>query len=134
MTDEYLDSWLKKAENDLKVVEHELGLSEEETVKDAACFHCQQAVEKYLKAFLIFHNIEFPRTHNIEYLLEQAAKVDTDFSAIDVDELSDFGVDIRYPDSFYMPEIDEVEFYYKLAIRIKTLVINKIKHVQEKPE
>lgn len=95
MTDEYIENWLKKAENDLKIVKHELELSEDEIVKDAACFHCQQAVEKYLKAYLIFHKIDFPRTHNIEYLIEQAAKIDNDFADLDVDELSDFGVDIR---------------------------------------
>lgn len=126
MTDEYIENWLKKAENDLKIVKHELELSEEETVKDGACFHCQQAVEKYLKAFLIFHKVDFPRTHNIEYLLEQAAKIDVDFDDIDVDELSDFGVDIRYPDSFYVPQMDEVNFYYELALKIKDLVLKKI--------
>ena len=131
MVDEYIENWLKKAENDLRIVDHELKLSEDETVKDLACFHCQQAVEKYLKAFLIFNEVEFPRTHNIEYLLEQSAKIDTDFSGIDIDELSDFGVNIRYPDDFYVPEIDEVRFYYNLANRIKFLVLEKIKPGKE---
>jgi len=124
--DEYIESWLKKAENDLRIFEHELNLPEEETVRDVSCFHCQQAVEKYLKAFLIFHDVEFPRTHNIEFLLEEAAKIDIDFSKIDVKELSDFGVNIRYPDDFYIPEIHEVRFYYNLAMRIKNLVLEKI--------
>ncbi len=123
---QYLDNWLKKAENDLTIVRHELELSEDEIVKDAACFHCQQAAEKYLKAYLIFHKIDFPRTHNIEFLLKQAATIDNDFNHIDVEELSDFGVDIRYPDSFYIPEIDEVKFYYDLAVKIKHLVLKKI--------
>jgi HEPN domain-containing protein len=130
MADEYIENWLKKADNDLKVVEHELSLPEEEVVKDVACFHCQQAVEKYLKAYLIFHKVEFPRTHNIEYLLEQAANIDDDFSDIDVDELSDFGVDIRYPDDFYVPAIDEVKFYFDLAKQIKSLVLGKLKPEQ----
>lgn len=123
---QYIENWLKKAENDLKIVKHELELSEEEMVKDGACFHCQQAVEKYLKAYLIFHKIDFPRTHNIEFLLEQAAKIDPEFSQINVEELTDFGVDIRYPDSFYIPEMDEVRFYFDLAERIKQLVLKKI--------
>ena len=59
--------------------------------------------------------------------MEQSAKIDTDFSGIDIDELSDFGVNIRYPDDFYVPEIDEVRFYYDLANRIKCLVLKKIK-------
>jgi len=53
MIDKETSEWLIKASSDLKIVEHELNLPEEEIVKDAVCFHCQQAVEKYLKAFLI---------------------------------------------------------------------------------
>ena len=129
MIGEYIKNWLKKAENDLKIVEHELELDEEEIVKDAVCFHCQQAVEKYLKAYLIFKRVDFPRTHSIEYLMEQAAKIDKDFSGINVEGLSDFGIDIRYPDDFYIPEINEVKFYYNLAKKIKLLVLRKIKLV-----
>jgi HEPN domain-containing protein len=51
MIDEYVKNWLIKADSDLKIVEHELALPIEEVVKDIVCFHCQQAVEKYLKAF-----------------------------------------------------------------------------------
>ncbi|MBI4848150.1 MAG: HEPN domain-containing protein [Nitrospirae bacterium] len=28
------------------------------------CFHCQQCIEKYLKAFLIYNESEPPRTHD----------------------------------------------------------------------
>mgnify|MGYP000307964815 CR=1 FL=1 len=40
------------------------------------CFHAQQAVEKYLKAFLILHDIDFPRTHDVDYLLLECRKID----------------------------------------------------------
>ena len=42
--------WLKKAENDLKTVKHLLTLEDAPT--DVISFHCQQAVEKYFKAYL----------------------------------------------------------------------------------
>jgi HEPN domain-containing protein len=38
------------------------------------CFHCQQAAEKYLKTLLIFHEVSFPKTHDLLLLLELAAK------------------------------------------------------------
>ncbi len=41
------------------------------------CFHAQQAVEKYLKAFLAFHDIDFPRTHDVDYLLMECQKIDS---------------------------------------------------------
>jgi HEPN domain-containing protein len=32
------------------------------------CYHCQQAVEKYLKAFLCFHGVIPPKIHVLEAL------------------------------------------------------------------
>jgi len=126
MTEDYIRDWLAKADNDLKSVEHELGLEEGEVLRDIACFHCQQAAEKYLKAFLIFHQVEFPKTHNVEYLLEECAKIDAVFSCIDVKELTSFAVDVRYGDEFYMPDMEEVEYYYTLAKTIKVMVMEAI--------
>lgn len=59
MIDDEVRDWLMKAESDFKVIEHELKLSEDEVVKDAVCFHCQQAIEKYLKAFLIYYKVHY---------------------------------------------------------------------------
>jgi HEPN domain-containing protein len=35
-------------------------------ILDIACFHCQQAVEKYLKSFLLYRGQELIKTHNLE--------------------------------------------------------------------
>lgn len=35
---------------------------------DTACFHAQQAVEKYLKGVLAWRGLEIPRTHVLEEL------------------------------------------------------------------
>ena len=53
-------------------------------------------------------------------------KVNKDFENIEVRNLSWFGVDIRYPDDFYIPEIEEVKFYYDLTKKIKDLVLTKL--------
>ena len=39
-------------------------------------FHCQQATEKYIKAYLVRHQVEFPKTHDIAKLLERVATID----------------------------------------------------------
>ena len=46
-------SWVRKAERDFKVAQ---GLMRRWVAGygDATCFHCQQAVEKYLKALLMY--------------------------------------------------------------------------------
>lgn len=54
MKPETIRQWIIKAENDLKICQHELGNSD--PVTDAICFHAQQCVEKYLKAFLVFRD------------------------------------------------------------------------------
>ena len=38
-------------------------------LREVVGFHCQQTVEKYLKALLTFYQVEFPKTHEIERLL-----------------------------------------------------------------
>ena len=47
---EYINSWLQKAENDILSAQRLLEI--EPMILDNACFHCQQAAEKSLKAFL----------------------------------------------------------------------------------
>jgi HEPN domain-containing protein len=49
--EELIKNWIAKAESDLKTAEDEL--STEKPATDTICFHAQQCVEKYLKAYLI---------------------------------------------------------------------------------
>ncbi len=127
MIDEYLKRWLIKANNDLKVAENELKMPLEERVTEAVCFHSQQAVEKFLKAYLITKNIEFGKTHNLEYLLELCIKVDLDFKEIDVGNLTFYAVEVRYPNEFYIPTTKEAEECIKIARKVKEFVLSKLK-------
>ena len=124
--DDEVKEWLIKAESDFRVIEHELKLPDDEIVKDAVCFHCQQAVEKYLKAFLIHHKIHYEKTHNIEYLLVECGKIDDDFKDIEVKDISRFAVIIRYAEDFYIPDMEEVKFYHGLTKQIKEMVFTKL--------
>ena len=69
LTEEYIESWLKKAENDLQNVKNNFAAREEDIPTDTVCFHCQQAGEKYLKAYLVFAGIRFPSTHSLADLV-----------------------------------------------------------------
>jgi len=46
---------------------------------DTVTFHCQQAVEKYLKAYLIFQATPFKFSHDLIYLLDLITQKDSDF-------------------------------------------------------
>lgn len=120
----YVKSWIEKAEHDLMSAQRLLEI--EPMILDNACFHCQQAVEKYLKAFLIFHGIDIERTHNIIFLLSQSADFDLVFAGIDPLNINAYAVRGRYPDTNLMPEKEEAEQYYQLALQIKNLVTEKI--------
>ncbi len=95
MNEAYIDKWIEKADNDLKAAEILFNVDREEMVTDVICFHCEQVVEKYLKAYLISRKVEFKKTHNIEYLLELCKAKDPDFGGIEVGDLSMYAVEVR---------------------------------------
>ncbi len=119
-------SWIDKANNDLASAETLFKYSSE--IRDTVCFHCQQAVEKYLKAWLIHLDVTFPRTHELTYLLDLLTKID------DIDEtyfdmaavLEDYAVGVRYPDASLEPEESDVIQAIEYANSFKHFVANKI--------
>jgi HEPN domain-containing protein len=62
-------------------------------------FHAQQAAEKYLKAHSVHHQIEFPKTHDLDMLLDLAEKVAVPLANLlrDVTMLTIYGVETQYP-------------------------------------
>jgi HEPN domain-containing protein len=91
--------WLVKADHDLRaaatVAKNDTGLL------DIAIFHCQQAVEKALKGFLVFSGEPFSKTHDLKTLTLQAAKYDSGFTALVevADSLTPYVTRFRYPNS-----------------------------------
>ena len=127
MKEEIIIRWLRKAESDIKVVRSLLTVDNPPT--DALCFHCQQAVEKYLKAFLTYKDIRTRRTHDMETLLNLCIEQDKDFENLErekISHLSFFAVNIRYPDEFYIPTIDETKEYFELVLRVKEFILKKL--------
>lgn len=123
---DYLKNWLFRAYEDIAVIDS-LFESGPEFYASTICFHAQQAVEKFLKAFLVFHNIDFPKTHDLDFLLLECKKIDNVNFDIELGSLTDFGVSIRYPDDFYIPDNEETIRYRDIAIKVKKIVENKIK-------
>ena len=123
-TKNYIRQWIAKAGDDLIVIDK---LTQFEIVATSAvCFHCQQVIEKYLKAFLIAQGVEIRRTHNIEFLLAECEEFDSEFSSIDPKDLNDFGVDIRYPCDIYSPTDKETLAHKQIALEVKELVERKL--------
>jgi HEPN domain-containing protein len=68
----FISSWLSKADNDLLSAKRLIEIKP--MILDNACFFCQQAIEKYLKAFLIYNEQDIIKTHNIHFLLDECSK------------------------------------------------------------
>jgi HEPN domain-containing protein len=120
----YVESWLDKAEHDLMSAQRLIEI--EPVILDNACFHCQQAMEKCLKAYLIYNGFDVQKTHDIIDLLVDCAKYDSIFAAIDPLDINAYAVRGRYPDTNLMPTKEEAESYYQLALEIKSLTTERI--------
>jgi HEPN domain-containing protein len=90
-------AWLERARSDLQL--GRAALNAPGVLPEDAAFHAQQCAEKALKALLLHHEVAFPKTHNIEVLLDLLKTqglnipkgVDESF------ELSEYAVQTRYP-------------------------------------
>jgi len=90
--------WVEKAEGDYATAGRELRARRRPNY-DATCFHAQQTAEKYLKAFLHEHGVNFPKTHSLIELLELCLPLDASFELRrDLLILIDrYAVQYRYP-------------------------------------
>ena len=116
---------MKKADRDLEVAERELTITNPLT--DIICFHAQQSAEKYMKAYLIFLDIEFQKTHDVEDLVAVAGKKDPsilEFKDIGA-ELSAFAVEARYPE-FEEPSLEDTENAVEIARKFKKYIKGRI--------
>jgi len=95
MMQKAVKKWFEIADKDFASAQT---LAEKELF-ETALFHCQQAAEKYLKGFLINEGKQFPKVHDLVYLVKSAEKKDKDFEKIAADAigLTDFAVMYRYP-------------------------------------
>ena len=63
-----IKEWLQKGKNDL--LSAQILLKHDPAILDTASFHCQQAVEKVLKAFLVWKGVSFEKVHSLTYFLD----------------------------------------------------------------
>jgi HEPN domain-containing protein len=115
-----LREWVQKAEDDLKVAAHVMKLGAN-CPPEAVCFHAQQCVEKYLKAILVWHQKEFPKTHDIGDLVSlMPFGVTVDIPAADQRRLTGYGVVVRYPSEGPPILLPEARRALAIARRIRT--------------
>jgi HEPN domain-containing protein len=112
--------WLRKADSDLRNAE--LCLAADESL-DTACFHCQQAAEKALKAFLIDRGLTCPLVHDLKRVLDCCLPADPTFKTLEplALQLNPFAVQTRYDDEFW-PDLAEVQDAVAAAKSIRQFI------------
>ena len=89
--------WVEKAEEDYNAAKW---LQQAPNpLHNSICFHAQQCIEKYLKAWLQEANIQAPRTHNLEELLDLIVVTlpEWQYWQPDFKIIMAYAVDPRYP-------------------------------------
>jgi len=123
---EVVNQWVKLADKDLALAEH--------TAKtmwpipyEIVCFHCQQFVEKYLKAFLVSKGQEPPYIHDLVKLTALCEAENAVFYEIKQKciILTEYGVLPRYPNDMQINE-DDMRRALHLAAEIKSYILEKV--------
>ena len=111
-------AWLSRAELDLRAAKVDLG-ADPPLLADAA-FHCQQAVEKALKALLTHHDHLFRQTHDIGELGLACLEHEPSLEALlrESAPLTEYAWRFRYPGEVFEPDRQEVENALELAGRV----------------
>jgi len=104
---EETEAWLDRARRDLRAA----SLLTAGEANAEALFHCQQAVEKALKAFLTFHERPFRKTHDLGDLSPECLAIDDSLeSAVsEAESLTQYAWRFRYPGLPYEPDSTEAK-------------------------
>jgi len=89
--------WMLKARRDLASA-RVLALAEPPLL-DTAVYHCQQAAEKALKAWLTWQDVPFMKVHDLTALVSHCTKMDEDFAGLAeaAETLTPYATAFRYP-------------------------------------
>jgi len=91
---------------------------------DTACFHTQQAIEKYLKSLLAYAAQPIPRTHNLEDIDRLCATAISSWQVIEIDlaKLTLYATQSRYDFTFW-PDRRTAEEALDSVERVRSAVI-----------
>src|SRR5208283_1797861 len=110
--------WLKAANDDLLVLDE---IIDNVLITNVTAFHCQQCIEKCLKAILEEYGLRVPKIHNLVTLFGDVRGMsDFDFDEDVLDKLDKLYIDARYPSELGLlpygkPTIEDARDFYNFA-------------------
>jgi HEPN domain-containing protein/predicted nucleotidyltransferase len=92
-----------------------------------ACFNAQQCVEKYLKGYLTFREVDVSRTHALDELLEPCVRLDGTFEQWrePLVPFKEYAVKTRYPHR-YTPSSDEARKAVEVACSLRDFILARV--------
>jgi len=119
--------WIEKAEHDLQTAE--LAMRSRRAITDIASFHCQQAVEKLLKAYLVSKEQDFEKIHDLRALTLACSDCDSAFKELlpRVGPLTAYAVRYRYPGP-NDPTVEEVNEAIEVVGDVWAFVLDRLPH------
>ena len=89
-------AWLARASGDSRTADR---MAQAPMEPSAVAFHSQQAAEKALKAYLLWHDRPFRKTHKLQKLVDQCAEIAPEFASLReaAQKLTPYVVAGRYP-------------------------------------
>lgn len=128
MPDKMHLKWLFYSQTDLNAGKNLLTFGERYT--GVAAYHAQQSMEKCLKAYHLFNNLEILKTHDLNLLLSKCIIFNTEFFRFKnhAKQLNPFSMITRYPDDQCADlNIQETENLLKLALECYNFVDQQFK-------
>lgn len=119
-------AWLVKASKDLQAAE--IDLTAGAPLVEDVLFHCQQAVEKAMKALMTWHDLPFRRTHDLVELSRQCVTIDPTLESLvsRTSVLTEAAWKFRYPGEVAEPTLEEARESLALARDVVGAVLARL--------
>ncbi|MDR0823056.1 MAG: HEPN domain-containing protein [Endomicrobium sp.] len=128
MNEDY-NIWLTRAKSSLALSKMK---TDKDIVYEDLCFQAQQAVEKSLKALLIFYNVDLKKTHNLITLIKELSEyIEISDKIKECAILNDYAVQTRYPGDYTSITKEEYDNAVQIAQNCVKWVRSTIKALEK---
>jgi HEPN domain-containing protein len=119
-------AWLQRTSQDMRAAAH--GLKAEPPLLDDVVFHCQQACEKALRAFMIWNGVPYRETHDLGEIGAQCVEIDPSLEQIveQAATLSDYAWMYRYPGGPEEPTREETSEALSITHTLSQAIIERL--------
>ncbi|MBI3096624.1 MAG: HEPN domain-containing protein [Planctomycetes bacterium] len=117
-------AWMRKGDSDRAAARR---IADGAGPYDTACFHAQQAAEKYLKAVLALSAQPIPRTHDLEVILQECRRsgMVLDLAVADLATLTPYAVQLRY-DAEFWPDLATARDAVRISESVRAAVLTAL--------